>query len=186
MIICLILIPLFNALVGWLSIVLFLHGFFRWILPARKASICQAIVQKLQVEGDVNPLIEKFKQINLENEVSPLLDKRLEDVIVQLKGQIPMGEMFLSGALAERLKGRVKQEILKSLPEIQDHLIQKVASELNFKQILEEKVQGLLNGPLANHLALEMGGELRKLKGMGALLGLIIGLLELPLLVWFC
>jgi hypothetical protein len=185
MIICLILIPLFNALVGWLSIVLFLHGFFRWTLPARKASICQAIVQKLQMEGETNRFIEKLKQINLENEVSPLLDKRLDDVVVHLKGQIPMGEMFLSGALAERLKGRVKQEILKSLPEIQECLIQK-ASELDFKQILEEKVQGLLNGPLANHLAVEMGGELRKLKGMGALLGLIIGLLELPLLVWFC
>ncbi len=182
----LILVPFFNALGGWLSVVLFLHILLKWIIPSKQESICQASIQKLSIQGEPNPLILKLEQMDLESEVSPVLDQRLNQLIAQLKEQIPMGEIVLPRRLAERLKGRAKQEILKALPEIKERLVEKVKKEFDFGQLIEAHINALDFTQLESYLTSEMSDELRMLKGIGAAIGLVIGCLELPLLMWMC
>ena len=183
---CFFLVPLVIAFLGWLSIRLLLNLLLRWIIPNEEAAIRKLMIQKLQEIVESHSLSSKIQQLDLESEVSPLLDQRLNHLVEQLKGQIPMGEFFLTGSIAERLKVLAKDEILQILPEVKTHLIEKIEREYNFKQIIEDEVNRLDLADLDFYIKNEMRWGLRKLSALGALIGYLLGFFEILLLYGFC
>jgi uncharacterized membrane protein YheB (UPF0754 family) len=184
--ICFFLSPLILAFFGWFSVRLFLSLVFRWIIPSEEASIRRAVKQKLQELAESNGLFLKMQQLDLESEVNPLLDQRLNRLVDQLKGQVPMGEFLLTGSFAERLKLRAKDEILQILPEVKSRLIEKIQREYDPKEIIEEQVNRLKLADLEFFIKNDMKWPLRKLAALGAVVGYLLGFFEILLLHWFC
>lgn len=175
----LIFIPFLNALIAWLSVVAFWHILFHRILPRKQNLIRQALLEKIQMIMPSYSITQKIEELDLEKEVAPLLDQRLDQLIAQLKGQIPMGNVLLSGSLTEGIKRRIKEEILRTLPELKERLAKKIEAEFNLEQIIEQHVQQLQLSSLQTYLQKEMSQEMTQLQGLAALTGFTIGLVNL-------
>jgi hypothetical protein len=183
---CSILLVLFSTLIGWMSVHLFLYLLRKKIIPAKQADIKQMLVQKIQGLEIEKGMLEKFNQFDIAKEVSPLIEHRLQNLVDQLKHEIPMGEILLSGPLAERLKGRARDEIMKGLPEIKDQIRDKLEKEFAFEEQLEGVIGQFDIVQFYSSLQKEMKGSMTLLKGMGALVGFSLGILEMLLLLWIC
>ena len=174
----LLLIPIFNALTGWLSIFLFMQVLFKYVLPRRWQTIQHLIIKKLQEFAVPGLIRAKIQELDLEKEVSPLLDLRLDRLIEQLKKQVPMGEYFLSGAFVERLKARAKEEILQTLPEIKERLIEKAEREFDLNTIIEDQVYGLSLFKFESFVRTKFRSDLLRAQAFGFFLGLLLGIFE--------
>ncbi len=185
---CFLIVLMGATVIGWLVAEVFLILIFRYLLPIKQGDLRQLLLNKaVELAGpEKDCLVDKVRAFNLEAEVVPVLDVRLEDLIEQLRGQIPMGGMLLSGAWIERFKSKIKQEILKSLPAIKENLAKKVGQEFDFQKMIEEKVQALDFTELGRSFRQIYRFDLLKLRGAGALIGFGIGLLELVLFTLFC
>lgn len=56
----------------------------------------------------------------LEEELSPVIEEKISDLLEDITAQIPMGSMLVSGSLGKTLKERAKTAILKMLPELKE------------------------------------------------------------------
>ena len=175
---CFLLIPLFSAILGWLSIIIVLEILFRYLLPSRWPAIQNMIVKQLQEKVTPGLLSAKLQELDLEKEVSPLLDLRLNRLIEQLKKQVPMGEYFLSGALVEQLKARAKEEILQTMPEMKVRLLEKAEKEFDLNKLIEDQVQGISYSQFASSVKQQFKRDIFKIKALGALIGFILGILD--------
>lgn len=167
---------LFNGLIVWLSIILFWQFVLRLSIPSRWHLLQQRMTVQLQEE--VSSLIRssEFCEFDLENEVSPLLDQRLNRLVEQLKKQVPMGEFFLSGAFVERLKERAKEEILQVLPEIKERLLAK--GEKEFYQIIDKRLSDLTSEKFVNFIRCTFRVDFIKIQIVGAVAGFLLGVVE--------
>jgi len=62
----------------------------------------------------------KFEGV--EKEAEKILEGRLDSLVAAFKKEIPMASAFLTGSLAERLKGRAKEELMQAVPELKERL----------------------------------------------------------------
>ena len=69
--ICLILIPLFSTLIGWLSIMYFSIFYFGGFSRFWQVAIQGVIIQKLQELAQSHSLASTIHRLDLEGEVSP-------------------------------------------------------------------------------------------------------------------
>ncbi|WP_068468693.1 hypothetical protein [Candidatus Protochlamydia phocaeensis] len=184
---CYFLILASNAIIGWISIGLICRLLFYSIIPSKQERLRQLMTEKALAEiGTEQNLAEKIESIDLEEEVAPILDQRLEALVDQFRSQIPMAGMFLAGPFIERFKLKAKVEILKALPSIKNNLIQKIEREFDLKKLVKAKIDALDLEAASASIYKEGRKEIFKLQGLGALIGLFLGLVELVLLAWFC
>jgi hypothetical protein len=183
--ICLYLLPLFGALLGWIILSFTLRLILRHYLPAYKYKIYEQVIIELEKEmGEENPLVVKMQGLNLEGVVSPVLDRRLDQVVQDLKEQIPMGEYILMGSLTQRIKMRVKSEFLKALPDFKAAFLQQIEKELNPKQFIHDKVYAYDFNKIIQSVSKQGKGVMRALKWMASGIGFILGCLFM-LICWF-
>ncbi len=181
------LLPLFGAIIGWLSFEIILYFLFNRLLPLKqktiKTEICKAIGLNL---GNGNLLVEAFQKLDLEKEITPLLDIRLDHFIDDLKEQIPLGDIFLMDPLANKLKQKVKAAIIKSLPGIKNDISTKIGEKFDLIALIEKKVHGYDLGLLMQKIYWEHSLQFWKLKGVAAFIGLLIGCIEILLFMYVC
>jgi hypothetical protein len=172
------LIPLFGALIGWLTVKVILWLTINRIIPNNQKLIQQEIINLIL--NDWNPeaiITEKVKQINLESDIGPILDKKLDSFIENLGSKIPFGQVVLAGPFVNKMKEKVKREILQSLPELQDNLANKVKTKFNIRALIEEKVLSFNLKEVAQSL-FKSSLKRRQLEGLGALIGFSLSLIQ--------
>lgn len=74
-------------------------------------------------------LQEKLKSADLVAYAEPLVEKRLEAFLQNLKEQIPLASMLITSNLVTKMKEQGKGEILKMVPEVKRTLIEKLDEE---------------------------------------------------------
>ncbi len=118
-------------------------------------------------------LDEEFKSIlddsHLDEEVQGLIDKRLDDVIMAFKVQIPMAAMFIGKARENSLKEVAMKELLNLIPSVKDKIKDKVVVGDKAKEI----IQTYLSSARWQQFCL------------AGLLGLAFGFLEAIILMYF-
>jgi hypothetical protein len=124
-------------------------------------------------------LERKLEALDLNAEVEPILDEKLDGVIDQYRQQIPMLSMFLTEALTAKVKTTAKLEILKALPDIKSRLITKLGETFNPTQMAEESLAGIQFDKL---ILRHFKKEIFLVKSGAALFGFFIGLVEVIIL----
>ena len=109
---------IFGALIGCL-------GSFFTIALALKSSDIVFDALKLQL-----------KELDIDSELDEMLTKHLNEFIVTLKMQIPMGGMLLTETLNSKLKALAKIEFLKMLPELKDKISARFINQSLFTEII--------------------------------------------------
>ncbi len=111
-------LPAVGALIGWLaaglSLKLLFHPrrplvSFQGIIPKHAAEITEELTLLLAKEIHFEDVLQsQLLSSEFKSAVEDALSSRLDDLVIALKQQIPMGEMFLTGTLANKLKGHAR------------------------------------------------------------------------------
>lgn len=104
---------------------------------------------------------DTFSKLELQDDISPVLDKRLDRFTDKVKEQLPMAGMFLRGSVEEKLKAQAKAEFMSALPEV---------LKLIFHQLSHSKI-------IRNFLWKTLKYYIIKLIVIGAIFGALFGLL---------
>ena len=116
-------------------------------------------------------VLAECETVDLEPEVIPLIEARLDKLIGQYRLQIPMLSLFLTESIQAKLKQMAKEEVIAELPEIKSRLTAKLSQCVEPESLIPK-------------LHFHFKNELRSLKGMAFLVGLGVGTLDLIILSW--
>lgn len=189
-------IPLFGALIGWLAAItalLFLiyprqpinFGVckLQGLIPKYGKQIAGELAQSLSQDFSIESwLQDKLASPNVQRDVQNLINTRLDGLVDALRNQIPMGEIFLRGAMAEKLKKQAADELMKMLPEIPQALSEHLSVNDVATNFLDKPINFSRQKQFEASIKKIIKWDLLGITLSGALLGFLIGLIEIGIL----
>ncbi len=191
------LIPLASAAIGWftnyLAIKMLFHpreprrilGFtVQGIFPKRQQQFAQQlgelVAEKLLSFDDIKNTLTSSD--NME-ELRPMIADKIDDMLRnKLKESIPMASMLLGDKTIAKLKNTFTDEIIKQLPDLIDKYVDNVGEKLDVQKLVTEKVSNFDVLELEELLKSVLGREFRFIEMLGAVIGFLVGLVQLLLM----
>lgn len=185
--------PFICALIGWVTNYLAVKMLFR---PRRPVNVLffeiQGIFPKRQkalarnlgmlVEGellsteDVKKVIEDPKFLR---RFRQLAEAYAEELLEHKLGAIhPMAGMLIGGAMGEKVKTLLTDEIAALIPRVIELTSQQIEEHLDFSTIVQRKVEDFSMDRLEKILFSIMSKEFKFIEIVGAVLGFLIGVLQ--------
>jgi uncharacterized membrane protein YheB (UPF0754 family) len=192
----LITLPLISGFIGWVTNWLAIKMLFHPRLPKRILGVTyHGIFPKRQhvFAQKLGALVSKelinfsdFEQKLTQPKVLQLAEVHLEELLDQylktkLKEQMPLLSMFISEDTLVSLKSSIKSEFVKKLPSLIAKLSSGMRDELDVEKIVAEKVQNFSSDKLEQLLNDIMSTEFRFIEIIGAVLGFIIGCIQVAI-----
>ena len=194
----LILIPLLSAFTGWIAIKIVVKLVFRpllpqkimgvtWqgILPAYKQQLAARIGQIAADEFASFPGIEeKISDPRNMEKIKPLIETHIDDFLRnKLKEQMPMIGMFIGDKTISTLKVVFMQEIESLFPQVMQQFAGQLKSDLNIEQMVVSKIASVSSAQIESLLYKNLGKEFQTAAMIGAVAGLLIGIIQLGI-IW--
>ena len=107
-----------------------------------------------------------------------ILDGFSEFLSKRLGGLNPMIAMFLDGPMMEKIQGLLDKELDRIVPGLLETASGELENSLDFRKIIQEKIEGLSMERLEVLLMSIMAKEFRFIEVVGAVLGATIGLIQ--------
>lgn len=189
-------LPVIAALIGWFTNYLAVRMIFRprhpWkvlgltfqgLLPKRRhelaASIAETVDRHLFSVDDIRSMLtEPRVQQKLHSAVSEHVDRFLREKLGRLN---PMIGAFLQGALLEQVKGMLSEQLEEAVAEMLGTLGDHLEESVDLAAVVRERVEGFDLARLEEIVLAVARKELRAIEILGAILGFLIGLVQLLL-----
>jgi uncharacterized membrane protein YheB (UPF0754 family) len=190
----LILIPIISAFIGWvtnwIAIKMLFHPrdpkkilgvTFHGIFPKRQQQFAEKLGKLISTEflsfSDIEQKIsspENLKKVmpEIEAHVDHFLRKKLAD-------QMPMLSMFIGDKTINNLKSVFMQELESLFPDIMKKFASNMKNELDLEKIVTAKVAAFSSDKLEAILYQIMSKEFRFVEIIGAVLGFLIGIVQI-------
>ena len=190
-------LPLIGALIGWLTnyiaIKMLFHPkkeikiFFlslQGIFPKRQLAFAQKLGQVVSTElVSAQEVTKHLKEKATSEAILDHIAMRLEEGIAsRLPRAFPMLAMFMSSDMTEKIKGVLIEQISSLNEELIDKLSGELEEELDVQRIVEEKVADFSSDKLEEILFSIMRREFKFVEMVGAVLGFLIGMVQVMLL----
>ena len=160
---------------------------FTWqgILPAHKQQIALKIGQIAASEFASFPGIEeKISDPGNMEKIKPLIETHIDDFLRnKLKEQMPMVGMFIGDKTINTLKVVFMQEIESLFPQVMQQFAGELKNDLNIEQMVVSKIAGISSAQIESLLYKKLGTQFRAAAMIGAVTGLLIGLIQLAI-IW--
>ena len=187
-------LPLISALIGWvtnyIAIKMLFHprrpirlGFFtvQGILPRRQADIAvqlgRVVATDLLASED---LVERLTDDRSRDIYRDFIDEQAERFIDDyIHPYIPFAWLVLGQSTVARLKGAFLEVMMEKLPDLIDRLTREETGSLNVGLLVEERVRGFSTDRLERMLHDILAREFRFIEILGAVLGFVIGVLQM-------
>ena len=189
----LIIIPIISAFIGWVTnwvaIKMLFHPrepkkiigiTFHGIFPKRQQQFAEKLGKLVSdeflsfddIEGKItNP--ENLKKI------MPMIENHIDDFLRNRLGtEMPMISMFIGDKTISKLKESFMKEIEILFPLVMKQYATNLKDELDLEQIVIKKVSGFSSDKLEEVLLQIMSKEFRFVEIIGAVIGFIIGLVQ--------
>lgn len=194
----LILIPFISAFIGWftnwVAIKMLFHPrlpkkilgiTFQGIFPKRQQQFAQhlgkLVSQELLSFKDIE---EKITHPSNIDKLMPLVDNHIEAFLrTKLATTMPMLSMFIGDKTIGQLKEVFMAELKELFPQLMKNYMGSLQQELDLEKIVTAKVSGFSSDKLEEILNKIMSKEFRFVEIIGAVLGFIIGLLQVLITV---
>ena len=155
--------------------------FFPWGFPKRQSALAEKlgylVSEELFSTSDVSA---KIKDFATSEEAMEEVGKRIEATIRnKLVQTFPMLAMFLSDEMVEKVTGLFKNELKDFLSETSQGLGEKLEQNLNVQVMVQERVNAFSSEKLERLLNELMKKEFRFIELVGAVLGFLIGCVQL-------
>ena len=188
------LIPVISAFIGWVTnwvaIKMLFHPrqpkkilgvTFHGIFPKRQQQFAEKLGKLVSAEFLSFEDIEQ-KISNPENlkKVMPMIETHVDDFLRhRLKDEMPVISMFIGDKTIDNLKKLFMQEIEILFPQVMKQYAANLKSELDLEQIVIQKVSKFSSDKLEEVLYQIMSKEFRFVEIIGAVIGFIIGLIQI-------
>jgi uncharacterized membrane protein YheB (UPF0754 family) len=187
------LIPLISAFIGWftnwIAIKMLFHPrlpkkilgiTFHGIFPKRQKQFAEHLGRLVSKELlSFKDIEEKITHPDNIKKVMPLVDEHIDSFLRdKLATTMPMLSMFIGDKTISQLKEVFMAELEELFPQIMKNYMNSLQSELDLEKIVIDKVAGFSSDKLEEVLNNIMSKEFRFVEIIGAVLGFIIGLLQ--------
>lgn len=190
------LLPIIAALIGWLTnylaVKMLFHprlpfSFFgitiQGVFPKRQKQLAQKLGVLVAEElFSIKDVTKKLKELATNQESMELVGKKIEKTIREkLVKSFPMLAMFLTDDMVVKVTNLFKAEIQDFLEESAQDQGNKLENNLNVEKLVRDKVEAFSSDKLEEILFSIMRKEFRFIEITGAILGFLIGCLQLAL-----
>ncbi len=181
------------AFIGWITNFIAIKMLFHPRAPVQVGSLTiQGIFPKRQkalalnlaavIEGELLSH-DDIKNVMQRPEFAARLKDKIQDGFTEflskrLGGLNPMIAMFLDGAMLDKIKGLLDAELDHIVPGLLDTAASELENTLDFRKVIQEKIENLSMERLEVLLMSIMAQEFRFIEVVGAVLGAAIGLLQ--------
>lgn len=190
------LLPIIASLIGWMTnyiavkmlfhprtAVKFLGFTFHGVFPKRQKALAEKLANLVAEElFSISDVSSKIKDFATSDEAMNEVGRRIEMTIRnKLVKSFPMLAMFLSDEMVEKVTGLFKKELKDFLAETSTGLGEKLEESMDVREMVQERVNAFSSEKLEQLLNQLMKKEFRFIEIVGAVLGFLIGCLQLGL-----
>lgn len=194
------LLPILATLIGWitnyLAIKMLFHPHqpkkilgltFQGVFPKRQAQIAEKLGDLVANElFSMQDVAQKIEDLSTQPEVLEEVGKRIEKTIRgKLISAFPMLSMFLSDEMIEKVTNLFKGELEDFLRVSAQGLAVKMEDSVDIQGLVREKVQAFSSNKIEELLLSFMEQEFRFIEKIGAVLGFLIGCIQVILVTAF-
>jgi uncharacterized membrane protein YheB (UPF0754 family) len=195
----LILIPLFSAFTGWITIRIALRLLFRPLEPKKIMGLTLHGIfpkQKQQIAAKVGQIVaaefssfaglfeQKISDPQNMEKIKPLIEIHIDNFLRnKLKEQMPMVSMFIGDKTISSLKVVFMQEIETLFPQVMQQFSGDFKKDIDLEQMVISKIAGVSPQKLESFLHHNLVKEFRIAAGLGAVIGLLIGIIQLAVIL---
>ncbi len=191
--ISLILIPIISTFIGWftnwIAVKMLFHPrlpkkilgiTFQGIFPKRQKKLAEHLGKLVSKELlSFNDIEEKITNPENLKKIMPIVDEHIEAFLrTKLATTIPMLSMFIGEKTILQLKEVFMKELEEMFPQIMNGYMKNLQQELDLEKIVTEKVTNFSSTKLEHVLNEIMSKEFKFIEIIGAVLGFLIGLLQ--------
>jgi uncharacterized membrane protein YheB (UPF0754 family) len=194
----LLLIPVISAFIGWVTnwvaIKMLFHPrepkkilgiTFHGIFPKRQQQFAEKLGKLVSAEFLSFEDIEQ-KISNPENlkKIMPMIENHVDDFLrIRLSTEMPVISMFIGDKTISKLKEAFMKEIETLFPKVMKQYAANLKTELDLEQIVIKKVSAFSSDKLEEVLFQIMSKEFRFVELIGAVIGFIIGALQVVITI---
>jgi uncharacterized membrane protein YheB (UPF0754 family) len=187
-----VMLPLVGGLIGWMTNLLAVRMLFhprkpvcrlQGLLPRRQAELAASVGEVVGNElVPVDELLRGLDDVDLTPHLSELLDEAINSKLEDVK-RLPL----IGGLVTPERIAQIRDAVLKQLKDKQPILMKRfkevVKDKINIGQIAEEKLAAFDLDRLERIVNRVASKEFRAIELWGAVLGLIIGLVQATILM---
>lgn len=186
-------IPLISAFIGWFTNWIAIKMLFHPRLPVKVLGLTiQGIFPKRQHQFAqklgklVSEELLSFKDIEAKitdgsnlKQVMPIVETHIDNFLRnKLASEMPIISMFIGDKTIEQLKSVFMKELESLFPVLMTSYMEKLKHELDLEAIVTEKVSNFSSDKLEEILQAIMSKEFRFIEIIGAVLGFLIGIVQ--------
>jgi uncharacterized membrane protein YheB (UPF0754 family) len=190
----LILIPLISAFIGWVTnwvaIKMLFHPrepkkivgiTFHGIFPKRQQQFAEKLGKLVSAEFlSFEDIEQKISNPDNLKKVMPMIETHVDEFLRnRLKDEMPVISMFIGDKTITNLKTMFMKEIESLFPQVMKQYATNLKTELDLEQIVIKKVAGFSSDKLEEILYQIMSKEFRFVEIIGAVIGFIIGIVQI-------
>jgi len=191
------LLPLIAAVIGWGTNYLAVRMLFhprkekrilglriQGVFPKRQQVLAEKLGQLVARELFSMEDVRKHLQgVEFVEHVTKVIEEKVDDFLQNnLMEAIPMASMFLGSGMVDKIKHSLVECLAKAMPELGEMFISHLEKNMDVEAVVREKVAAFSSDKLEEMLLGIMRREFRFIEGVGALLGFVIGLVQLGIL----
>ena len=188
------LIPFISAFIGWftnwIAIKMLFHPkepkrflfiTFHGIFPKRQKQFAQKLGSTVANELlHFDEIAARINDPQTLQAVNPYIEEHIDEFLhKKLQEKLPVISMFIGEGTLQKLKEGLMEEIDLMLPQLINKFTQNLSSQIDIEKIVTEKVANFSSDKLEAILIGIMSKEFRFVEIIGAVLGFIIGLLQI-------
>ena len=188
-----ILVPVISAFIGWVTnwvaIKMLFHPrqpkkflgiTFQGIFPKRQKQFASKLGRLVSDEflsfGDIEEKISSPENLS---KIMPYIEEHIDEFLrKRLTDEMPFISMFIGDKTIVKLKSALMKEIETLFPQVMRQFAGNLKSELDLEQIVIQKVSSFSSDKLEEILYQIMSKEFRFVEVIGAVIGFIIGVVQ--------
>jgi uncharacterized membrane protein YheB (UPF0754 family) len=190
------LIPIISAFIGWftnwIAIKMLFHPklpvnvlgiTFQGIFPKRQQQFAEKLGKLVSQELlSFNDIEQKITNPTNLEKLKPLIENHIDDFLKnKLKESMPMISLFIGENTINQLKSLFMNELQYLFPILMKNYMLNLQSELDLEKIVTNKVASFSSDKLEEILNAIMSKEFRFVEIIGAVLGFVIGLVQIAI-----
>jgi len=188
-------IPVISAFIGWVAtwvaIKILFHPHkpkkilgvtFQGVFPKRQRQFAEKLGKLVKTVFSFDDIEQKISDPDNLKKIMPTIEAHVDDFLRnRLSVEMPVISMFIGDKTIIKLKTAFMKEIETLFPLVMKQFAGNLKTELDLEQIVFKKISGLSSNELEKILQQTMSKELRSVKITGAVIGFIIGVVQVVL-----
>ena len=155
------------------------------IFPKRQNDIAEKlgviVAEELLSFDDIK---ERFKELEDIDSIKRIIETKMDDFLEnEVPQSAPLIYLMVGNKTKDKIKTYVLAEVEKTIPDVIAHYIQKVESNIDIRQLVYDKVANFSSEKLESIVFAILKKEFKFIEIIGAILGFIIGLIQVGIVL---